>query len=394
MRITCTLILLAIAALAHTQAAAQTNVGQITRAEVQLQPIPQARPLYRPDTVKIVVLGDIMMHTLQIKNALKGDSCYNFNSYFRHIENRIKEADIAIGNMEYTLSGLPYTGYPCFSAPDSFPEYLARTGFDIFLCANNHIFDKGAAGAERTIRMYENLSKQYGILHTGLRTEVDKQNDSTLQKSNIPLSVARKGIRIAILNFTYGTNSSPGKEFPKVNRLTDRHLIKQAFSEVRDTDIIIALPHWGTEYVLRHSASQRRDAEFLAEEGADIIIGSHPHVVQDYEHINGVPVIYSLGNAVSNMSAPNTQVELMAEINIIRQSNGDLSVLEPELTWLWCSRPGGYGNSYTVIPIEEFIGRRTEWNGEWDYDKMISSWIRVSSATGIRRSNNTDKNDI
>ena len=113
------------------------------------------------------------------------------------------------------------------------------------------------------------------------------------------------------------------------------------------------------------------------ENGADIIIGAHPHVVQDTASINNVPVVYSLGNAVSNMSAPNTQLELMATVKFVRQCNGDISMEPIELTWLWCSRPGGFNNGYTVVPIEEYIGRRDEWTGGWDYDKMMSTYEEI-----------------
>ena len=126
-------------------------------------------------------------------------------------------------------------------------------------------------------------------------------------------------------------------------------------------------------------------AAWLAENGADIIIGSHPHVPQDFEHIGqeNVPVAYSVGNAVSNMSAANTQLELMATVRIVRNGMGDISLLPVEFTYLWCSRPGGLCSSYAVIPVKEYIGRKEEWTGKWDYDKMVTTYSRVKAATGI-----------
>jgi len=114
-----------------------------------------------------------------------------------------------------------------------------------------------------------------------------------------------------------------------------------------------------------------------------MIIGSHPHVVQDCDTLSSVQVIYSLGNAVSNMSAENTQVGLMATVRIAREDNGNITMLPTELTYLWCSRPGGYNNSYTVLPIKEFIGKRHLWTGAWDYDKMIRTYKTVKETTGI-----------
>ena len=109
-------------------------------------------PLYQaPDTVSIVFLGDMMMHSGQIANARTAEDTYDFSTCFSRVERLIKQADIAVANMEFTLAGRPYTGYPCFSAPDSYVEAIAESGVDIFLTANNHILDKGKGGIERTL---------------------------------------------------------------------------------------------------------------------------------------------------------------------------------------------------------------------------------------------------
>ena len=337
----------------------------------------EKKPLFRKDTLTILIMGDMMMHSKQIENASRNNGEYDFSPYFRFIEEKIKSADIAVANMEFTLAGEPYTGYPCFSAPDSFAGTLAECGFDIFLAANNHIFDKGSAGAARTMEIYRRLGRTHGIRFTGIA-----ENDEE-RKQNNPLIITKKGIRIAFINYTYGTNVGTGAQWPAVNRLNDRKDLETALSKAdeEDADLSIVLPHWGTEYQLLHSRSQEEAARHMIENGADLIIGSHPHVVQDIGNIDGITVAYSLGNAVSNMSAPNTQIELMATLQIIREHNGDLTVNEPVFTYLWCSRPGGYNDSYTVIPVEEFIGRKEEWDGGWDYDKMLDTYERVRKTT-------------
>ena len=120
------------------------------------------------DTLEICILGDMMMHTAQIENAHRNGQEYDFSSYFRAIKDKISDADIAIANTEFTLGGKPYSGYPCISAPDELAEYAADCGIDVFLCANNHIFDKGASGAMRTLEMYGMLKDSHGISSTGL----------------------------------------------------------------------------------------------------------------------------------------------------------------------------------------------------------------------------------
>ncbi len=341
--------------------------------------ISQAKPLFRQDTLSICILGDVMMHADQIRNAHRNGSGYDFSSYFSLIGDRIRNADIAVANMEFTLAGEPYTGYPCFSAPDTLATYLAECGFDVFLAANNHIFDKGSQGAGRTIGIYRGLQKSHGIRFTGIAGNEDEM------RSNNPLIIRAKGIKTAFINFTYGTNLGLGTYWPKTNYIGEKAKISDAFSraEEDDADYIIALPHWGNEYLLEHSREQKDFAEWLVENGADFIIGAHPHVVQDYEVIEGVPTVYSLGNAVSNMSATNTQIGLMATIRIVRQGSGDLKVLPLELEYLWCSRPGGYSNSYTVIPVKEYTGRQNEWQNPADYFRMTAALERVSKETGI-----------
>ncbi len=343
------------------------------------EPLRHVRPLYEEDTLTIRILGDIMMHSMQISEAGTNEGTYDFNSYFVHIRDRIREADIAIANMEFTLAGKPYTGYPCFSAPDEFALYLAGCGLDIFLAANNHIFDKGTAGAERTLEMYRKLAETHGIRFTGLAGNEEEM------AGNTPLFIREKGIKLALLNFTYGTNNGIGTKWPKTNYEGEKERLTAAMAKAETADYMIVFPHWGAEYRLTHSESQEKTALWLVENGADWIIGAHPHVIQDRGMIENVSVAYSLGNAVSNMSAANTQLGLMATIRIARESDGDLTPLPLELEYLWCSRPGGYDDSYTVIPVAEFIGRQNEWHNPADYEKMMTTYERVKHITGINK---------
>lgn len=331
------------------------------------------RPLFSQDTLTISFFGDMMMHSAQIANARTSASEYDFSSYFHLLEDKIKDADLTVANMEFTLAGEPYTGYPCFSAPDTLAAYLAECGFDIFLAANNHIFDKGAKGAERTLKIFRRLQEEKGIKFTGLAGGTEELN------GNNPLMVRVKGINLAFINLTYGTNSGTDTRWPVTNHIEEKEKTAAAFAtaKAKGADYIIALPHWGTEYQLRHSRKQEETAQWLAGNGADFIIGTHPHVVQDTGLIGNTPVIYSLGNAVSNMSAVNTQLELMATLKIVRHCNGDLIALPLELDFLWCSRPGGLNAHYTVIPIEAYKEKPELWEGRHDYDKMISTYERV-----------------
>ncbi len=330
------------------------------------------RPLFKPDTLKVLIVGDLMLHYPQLIKACGEDESFDFSNYFKHVRHYIDNADLTIGNLESPICGEPYSGYPRFSAPEEFLTQLLNDGFDVFLCANNHIMDYYTSGATHELITLKRYKAKYAFSYTGLSEDPQKQD--------LALLVARQGIRLAIVNFTYSTNVRPDSSFPKANLLSDKQSLTKAFELSRKADVVIATPHWGDEYVLTHNKSQEEMAEFMANNGADIIIGTHPHVVQDRGIINGIPVFYSIGNFVSNMSAVNTQLGLMVSINIIRESNGDIKLDEPTLIWTWCSRPGGFCDDYTVIPVVEYIEKKSEWNGEWDYNKMMSTFNRIATS--------------
>ena len=322
------------------------------------------KEIHVPDTITICIAGDIMMHSRQME--------YDFHGYFKRIEHLFKDADITIANMEFTLAGEPYTGYPKFSAPDSYAEFIAESGIDIFLCANNHILDKGSEGAERTLEQYRKLNKTHGISFTGA-AGCEKEFSSTT-----PLIIECRGSKIALINFTYGTNLGSTLRWPKINYQNQKEVLKTSLTKANEqADYTLVLPHWGDEYQLMHSAGQRDMAEWLIANGADIIVGAHPHVIQDMESIENIPVIYSLGNLVSNMSAPNTQLGMIMTIKLLVKLNGDLILESTHPTYVWCSRPGGADKSYTIIPVEDEIHKRSGWIGEWEYEKMTSTYERI-----------------
>lgn len=317
-----------------------------------------------PDTIRFCFAGDIMMHARQLE--------FDYSDYFSEVEHLLKEADYAVANMEFTLAGEPYTGYPQFSAPDIYAEHVAESGVNIFLCANNHILDKGSEGAERTLQQYRRLADSHGVRFTGAAGSQEEMDSTT------PLFIEEDGIRIALINFTYGTNLGSTDHWPKVNYLNQRQFLKNMLQKAEnEADFTIALPHWGEEYQLIHSENQEATAKWLIENGADLIVGTHPHVVQDVDQIGTVPVAYSLGNAVSNMSAANTQIGLFLTVDLIVESNGKVRVGQVEPTYTWCSRPGGFGTSYAVVVVEEQIGNKEDWSGGWEYEKMMTTYERV-----------------
>lgn len=331
-------------------------------------------PAIPTDTIKLVFIGDVMMHSAQIGREM--------SPFLKDLRPMLSKADIAVANMEFPLAGKPHSGYPAFSAPDSVAEYMAGLGVDVFLTANNHIMDKGTAGLERTLEIYSGTK---GVRFTG--TFSSQVPDSTVN----PLIMQAKGARIAFINFTYGVNSrlpsaGSGAGVRLMAKEDTRKLIERA--RQAKADFIVALPHWGQEYSLLHDTAQEEYASWLAEEGADAIVGAHPHVVQDTCTITGsngrkVPVIYSLGNAVSNMSAPNTRLGLAATITLIRYFPGNVSLHDVKLDFLWCTLPGRLEDNYRTVLVEDGTVNREQWKIKSDHDNMLSTLKHVKERTGL-----------
>lgn len=348
------------------------------------------------DTVSFIFIGDVMLHKAQLDNAHSryvsmfgseppdSHHAYDFSPYLEDIRGMVSEADIAVANMEFTLAGPPFTGYPSFSAPDSYAEYMADCGIDIFLTANNHIFDKGKAGIERTMEVCRKLETERHIMVTGCREDGNSWPRKFLLKRVGSLTTA-------FLNFTYGTNAPVSGDY-SVNMLRKED-VRQALDEARQAgaDLIVVLPHWGDEYKTRHSAAQEEMAEWIAMHGADIIIGTHPHVIQDCDTIRvgtesgvkDVPVVYSLGNIVSNMSAPGTQAGLLLKMTAVKHLGGGTEILPLEFRYTWCSLPGRLTDSHKTIFIRDGLHRRKEWLNPRDHTKMTDTYYRIKRETGI-----------
>lgn len=263
------------------------------------------------EKITLLFVGDLMQHQAQIDAARTADGKYDYSACFSLVKDQIARADIAIGNLEVTLGGKPYQGYPAFSAPDEYLQAIKNAGFDVLLTANNHCLDRGKKGLERTITMLDSLL----IPHVGTYRNI------TERKQHYPLFINKNGFRIALLNYTYGTNGiKPGTN--NIVNYIDKDIISQDIlsAKARHPDIIIACMHWGIEYQSLPNKEQRELADWLLEQGVTHIIGSHPHVIQPMElrkegNQENI-VVYSLGNFISNMSATNTDGGLIFTLQL------------------------------------------------------------------------------
>jgi poly-gamma-glutamate synthesis protein (capsule biosynthesis protein) len=306
------------------------------------------------DTLKLSVLftGDIMQHETQIMSAFDPASGrYDYKHCFQYLKPVLSAPDLTIGNLEFTLGGMPYKGYPQFSAPDEILEALKDAGFDVLVTANNHSVDRGKKGLERTITMLDSAK----LLHTGtFKDTVDWLND-------YPLILESKGFRLSLLNYTYGTNGIRVVKPTIVNHI-DTARIRNDLQKAKGQhpDAIIVFMHWGLEYQSMPSVAQKTVAEFCLKNGAKIVIGSHPHVLQPMEWRQDKDqfVAYSLGNFVSAQWERYRNGGAMVHLDMEKIKQGDstsivrIKDVRYSLEWVYRSPVGR--RTYHVLPVEEF----------------------------------------
>ena len=298
------------------------------------------------EEIRIVFAGDAMQHSAQIEAAKTSDGKYDYSECFESVTPLIESADYAVVNLETPLAGAPYTGYPCFSAPDAYLDALAYAGFDMMLTANNHTLDKRSKGAVRTLDQLD------GRFLDHLGTYRDKhERDSVL-----PMVKNIGGFKIGFLNYTYGTNGIrlPESNPYMVHLLEDEVEIREDIREAKAVaDCVIVFAHWGTEDAQEPDDFQRKWAEIFLDCGVDVVVGTHPHVLQPVEVLEGADghemlIFYSIGNYISAQSEKSCVKGGMASFTISFTSEGyrvSEYALEP-LTITW-QEGGKYSVSYS-----------------------------------------------
>ncbi|MBT1688482.1 CapA family protein [Dawidia soli] len=306
---------------------------------------------FAQDTTRLSLLfvGDVMGHDSQIAAAYDpATKKYDYTACFQFIKPYIESADLAIGNLEVTLAGPPYKGYPQFSSPDALARTLQDVGFDALVTANNHCVDRGRKGLERTVMMLDSLQ----MPHTGTFV------DTVSRMNEHPMILERKGFKLAVLNYTYGTNGLPVYKPNIVNRL-DTAIMRKDLIHARSLkpDAIIVFTHWGEEYQSLPSALQKRLTEFCFKHGAQLVIGAHPHVIQpmEWRKAENRFVAYSLGNFVSGQRKRYTDGGAMAYIELEKiayKPDSAITMIDSAAYYLeWVHRAPS--RDYYILPAPE-----------------------------------------
>lgn len=305
--------------------------------------------------VSMLFVGDVMQHDAQIEAALNPKTGrYEYENGFQFIKPVIASYAIRVANLEVTLAGKPYKGYPQFSAPDELAETLVRSGFNVILTANNHSCDRGDKGVIRTLDVLDEL----GVKHTGTFRSPEERTRT------YPLMIEENGYKIAMLNYTYGTNGLT-VQAPLIVNYIDSAVIRKDVERARElkADYIVCNLHWGVEYKSLPNSYQKKWEAFCYDLGVDMVIGGHPHSVMPVEEktIEGKEklTVWSLGNFVSNMRTRITRGGLMVGTRIERNSANEIEISETHAHLIYVlKKKEGAITHYYILPDFDYNAYR------------------------------------
>mgnify|MGYP002623634340 CR=1 FL=1 len=323
---------------------------------------------------RFLFIGDIMAHQQQLDAARNKSGSFDFSPQFKRVK-PLLENEFLVGNLETVFAGtakkLNYSGYPMFNTPDSLTYSLKDLGVDLLTLANNHIFDRGAAGARRTTEVLDSADLKWIGLGVG---------DVV---SNASIMLENNGIKAAFINHSYGSNLWPKSNDVHLNVINEADLT-QSLTRARalSPDIIIACFHWGNEYQFSPSIHQKNAADITFNNGADLIIGTHPHVLQPIEirvssEDNSVKAIaWSLGNFVSfQRTLPRERTCILAA-EFVKDDEGVTRLAKISIAPLYVIAPGSKRTWVTYAGTDENT------IGKLDFEGVSKTQLRSTQTIG------------
>lgn len=308
-------------------------------------------PEVKEERLSLIMVGDALLHSSLYRDGYQNGT-YDFTSQLELIKPEIQKHDLAFYNQESILGGtsIGLSDYPNFNSPQEFGDAMIDAGFNLVSLANNHTMDRGVTAIQNSCDYW----KTKDVLTAGSYCSAEDAEEIKIKEKN--------GIKYTMLAYTYGTNGiTVPSDKPYLVNLYSDELAKADIEKVRDkVDLLIVSMHWGTEYRSEPTDEQKREAEYLSNLGVDIIIGTHPHVIEPISYINDTLVIYSLGNFISAQSTNNdynTMVELMTSVDVVKttkdgQSEIKLENLNNELLYNYYQKDSRWHN-FKVIPFSQ-----------------------------------------
>jgi poly-gamma-glutamate capsule biosynthesis protein CapA/YwtB (metallophosphatase superfamily) len=346
----------------------------------------------KPDiNFSMSVIGDIMCHNSQYIDAyVSSKDTYDFSYVFEDIKPYVSSADIAVGNLETTFAGKSkgYSNYPRFNTPEQLATNLKDFGIDVVSTANNHCMDTGYAGITSTLKYLD----EAGISHMGTYSSEEAQNTILIKEV--------KGVKIAFLAFTYGTNgiAIPKDKLYSVNLIDKDFISKQlSLAKEQSPDLICVSMHWGIEYQTKQNSEQEDLANFLLNNGVDVILGSHPHVLQPMEKktvtledgtTKNCFVIYSLGNFMSGQSKANTRNSVILNMKFTQNGKtGKTSIDSVSYVPIYMYKDSSKKtHKYRILDIEKTISNYDSGSdksiGDSNYSTLKTELTKIKKTMG------------
>ncbi|MGR6836599.1 CapA family protein [Syntrophomonas erecta] len=314
---------------------------------------PPERIAPRTSTIVLTAAGDCLMHNTQIWSGKQREGSYDFSSFFREVKPLLQEGDYTSTTFEAPMAGPEsgFTGYPAFNSPDEIADTFKEAGFDLIVTSNNHALDRGYRGALRTLEVL----RSRGLDTVGTYSSEEESRKFLIKDI--------KGVKVGYLAYSYGTNGIPvPEEHPYFFNFLDREKILTDIQAIRsEVDVLMLVLHWGVEYSPRPTQEQVMLAHEFIKAGADVILGSHPHVIQTMEIVNigertGY-VIYSMGNFISHQRGQERNSGIVLRLQFTKDMSTGITVLD-SVTYT-----PTYSHSYSqdgkvqfrVVPVEETI---------------------------------------
>ena len=354
------------------------GIKHIPKREVKELKITTIEPTKKEYKLSLIMAGDALIHD-RLYNDAYHDGIYDFKPYLKLIKEKVKDYDLAYYNQETILGGtsIGLSSYPSFNSPQEVGDALVDTGFNIVSLATNHTLDRGESAVLLSREYWNNQKDVYAIGSYSSNEEKKELESKVFEKNNI---------KYGILNYTYGTNGIPvpyGKDYlvnlwPDLNNSYKETVVNDINNLKSKVDILIVAMHWGIEYTHKETDLVRETAKFLADNGVDIIIGTHPHVIEPVEWIDDTLVFYSLGNFISAQNSESCvnykcNIGLLSSLTITKTVDGDektikIDNIENDLIYTYHNNY----HDYLVIPFSNKIIKDYLSNYQEVYDNYAS----------------------
>ena len=360
---------------------------EIAETEIVEEDTTQEEPAYVGPEISIIMVGDMLMHTPVEASAKQEDDTYSYDALFTNTLSEIQAADLAIVNQEVIIAGEKYgvSGYPAFNAPFELGHDLIEAGFDVICHGTNHALDQGKKGLNSCLAFWEENYPDVPVL--GIHGSQEDQDEIYIYEQD--------GVKIAVLNFTYGTNGIPlPSDMPyAVDMLEEEKVVAALVKADELADFTVVCPHWGNEYELGVVNSQKKWADIFFENGVDLVIGTHPHVIEPIEMIvdeetgQSMLVYYSIGNfcnwtSSSGAGIANRMVGGMAQVTISVDESGEVYIMEYGVEPVVCHLTEGI-NGVSVYFLDDYtadLGSQNEiikQDANFSYDYCVELCDKV-----------------